>query len=428
MTDLDAFPDVDRTPAPVDGKPHVVIVGAGFGGLACARKLGGADVRVTVVDRRNYHLFVPLLYQVATAALSPAEISSPVRSVLARHANIDSVMAEVSGVDLAARRLRLSDGGYLPYDILILATGSAYNYFGHDEWAAHAPGLKTIENARAIRADLLRAFEEAETCSDPERRQALLTTVIVGGGPTGVEMAGAIAELARYTLARDFRRIDPSSASVILIEAGGKVLSAFPDPLPAYALRRLEKMGVEVRLNTMVEAIEADSVMASGQRIPAANIIWGAGIRASAGAEWIGVKPDRIGRIPVNADLSVPGHPEVYALGDVAAFEQDGGPVPALAQVARQQGEHLGRELRRTLTRGGKVRPYRYETRGDTAVIGRHAAVYSYKRWKMTGPFAWLLWAIVHVFLLIGVDKRILVATEWVWRYLTYERGARLID
>lgn len=424
----DATRDFDRTPAPVNGKPHVVIVGAGFAGLACARKLGGADIRVTVVDRRNYHLFVPLLYQVATAALSPAEISSPIRGVLARHSNIDIIMAEVSGVDREARRLLLADGGYVPYDVLILATGSAYNYFGHDEWAAHAPGLKTIENARTIRADLLRAFEEAETCNDPERRKALLTTVVVGGGPTGVEMAGAIAELARYTLAKDFRRIDPSSASVILIEAGQKILTAFPEPLPTYALNRLRHVGVEVRLGAMVEAIDADGVTASGERIPAANVIWGAGIRASAGAAWIGAEADRIGRIRVNPDLSVPGHPEIYALGDVAAFEQDGGFVPALAQVARQQGEHLGKEIRRTLGRGGAVKPYRYETRGDTAVIGRHAAVYAYKGLKMKGPLAWIFWAIVHVFLLIGVDKRILVATEWVWRYLTYERGARLID
>lgn len=420
--------DFDRTPAPVNGKPHVVIVGAGFAGLACARKLGGADVRVTVVDRRNYHLFVPLLYQVATAALSPAEISSPVRGVLARHSNIDIIMAEVSGVDREARRLLLADGGYVPYDVLILATGSAYNYFGHDEWAVHAPGLKTIENARTIRASLLRAFEEAETCNDPVRRKGLLTTVVVGGGPTGVEMAGAISELARYTLAKDFRRIDPSAASVILIEAGPKILTAFPEPLPTYALNRLRHIGVDVRTNTMVEAIDAEGVTASGEHIPAANVIWGAGIRASAGAAWLGAEADRIGRIRVKPDLSVPGHPEVYALGDVAAFEQDGGPLPALAQVARQQGEHLGKELRRTLGRGGSVRPYRYETRGDTAVIGRHAAVYSYKNLKMKGPLAWIFWAIVHVFLLIGVDKRILVATEWVWRYLTYERGARLID
>jgi NADH dehydrogenase len=403
----------NRTPSPVGGQPHVVIVGAGFGGLACARKLGGAGARVTIVDRRNYHLFVPLLYQVATAALSPAEISAPVRRVLARYPNIDSVMAEVAGVDTAARRLLLSDGGYIPYDVLVLATGSAYNYFGHDDWEAFAPGLKTIDNARTLRASLLRAFEDAETCNDPDRRRALLTTVIVGGGPTGVEMAGAISELARYSLAKDFRRIDPSSALVVLVEAGPKLLSAFPDPLPDYALRRLRRIGVDVRLNTMVERIGPGVVTASGVEIPASTIIWGAGIRASAGANWLGVEPDRIGRIPVA----------------LAHFEQDGAPLPALAQVARQQGEHLGRELRRTLAAGGGgVKPFRYRTRGDTAVIGRHAAVYTYKRWRMRGPLAWLLWAIVHVFLLIGVDKRILVATEWAWRYFTYERGARLID
>lgn len=418
----------DRTPSPTDGRTHVVIVGAGFGGLACARELGGSDVRVTIVDRRNYHLFVPLLYQVATAALSPAEISAPVRRVLSRYPNIDSVMAEVAGVDTAARRLLLEDGGYIPYDVLVLATGSAYNYFGHDDWEAHASGLKTIDNARSIRASLLRAFEEAETCADPVRRRALLTTVIVGGGPTGVEMAGAISELARYSLAKDFRRIDPSSALVVLVEAGPKLLATFPDPLPDYALKRLRSTGVDVRLNTMVEAIGPGLVTASGVEIPASTIIWGAGIRASKGAEWLKATPDRIGRIPVNADLSVVGEPQVYALGDVAHFEQDGAPLPALAQVARQQGEHLGRELRRHLDGGPAVRPYRYRTRGDTAVIGRHAAVYTYKGKTLRGPVAWLLWAIVHVFLLIGIDKRILVATEWAWRYVTYERGARLID
>lgn len=418
----------DRTPSPVDGRPHVVIVGAGFGGLACARKLGGSAARVTIVDRRNYHLFVPLLYQVATAALSPAEIAAPVRRVLARHRNIDVVMGEVTGVEAQARRLTLADGGHIPYDVLILATGSAYNYFGHDEWEAYAPGLKTIDNARTIRASLLRAFEEAETCDDPDRRRALLTTVIVGGGPTGVEMAGAVSELARYTLAKDFRRIDPSSAQVVLIEAGPKLLAAFPDPLPDYALRRLRATGVDVRLNTMVESIGPDGVVASGVAIPASTMVWGAGVRASESAAWLGVAPDRIGRIPVAHDLSVPGAPGVYALGDVAVLEQDGAPLPALAQVARGQGEHLGRELRRTLARGGAVRPFRYRTRGDTAVIGRHAAVYSYRRWTMRGALAWLLWAIVHVFLLIGTDKRILVATEWAWRYFTFERGARLID
>lgn len=420
--------DTDRTPSPVDGARHVVIVGAGFAGLACARKLGGSGVRVTVVDRRNYHLFVPLLYQVATAALSPAEIASPIRRVLARYPNVDVVLGEVSGVEADAKRLRLADGGYIPYDVLILATGSAYNYFGHDEWQAHAPGLKTVENARSIRARLLRSFEEAETSDDPDHRKALLTTVVVGGGPTGVEMAGAISELARYALAKDFRRIDPSSAQIVLIEAAPKLLGAFPDPLPDYALKRLRGMGVDVRLNTTVEHIGPEGVVASGVSIPAANVIWGAGIRASAGAAWLEVAPDRIGRIPVASDLSVIGKPGVYALGDVALLEQDGAPLPALAQVAKQQGQHLGKELRRTLTAGGRVKPYRYITRGDTAVIGRHSAVYSYRGWKPRGIFAWFLWAIVHVFLLMGVDKRLLVSTEWIWRYFTYEQGARLID
>jgi NADH dehydrogenase len=425
----DAAEMLDRTPAPVGDAPHVVIVGGGFGGLSAAKTLGKSRVRVTVIDRRNYHLFVPLLYQVATAALSPADIAAPIRQVLSSYPNIDTVLGEVVGVDPAARQVKLADGGHIPYDALILATGSMYNYFGHDDWAVHAPGLKTIENARTIRARLLRAFERAEIEADLAIRQALLTIVVIGGGPTGVEMAGTIAELARFTLVNDFRRIDPRWAKVILIEAGPRLLNTFPGDLPAYATDALGKIGVEVRLNTRVEHIEAGAVTADGERIAASTIVWGAGIQAEPSAAWLGAETGRMGRIKVGADLSIPGFPGIYALGDVSGQEQDGAFLPALAQVAKQQGIHLGRALRR-LKRGKplKVPRFRYRSRGDTAIIGRSSAVFVIGPLRLKKTLAWMMWAFVHVYLLIGFDKRVSVAMQWAWRYLTSERGARLID
>jgi NADH dehydrogenase len=401
-----------------------VIVGGGFGGLACAKALAGADVHVTLVDRRNHHLFQPLLYQVSTAALSPADIAAPIRRVLARAKNVDVVLAEVVGVDSRQRQVQLADGGYLPFDQLVLATGSAYTYFAHPEWAASAPAPKSIANARAIRARLLMAFENAESCAEPSRRAAFLTIVVVGGGPTGVEMAGTIAELARYTLRGDFRRIDPAQARIVLVEAGPRLLGTFPEALGHYAARALERLGVEVRLGGAVENIDADGVVIAGERIAAQTVIWGAGIRAERGAEWVGGTEDRSGRIPVEINLAVTGHDAIYALGDLALFRQDGESLPALAQVAQQQGYHLGRALRKS----GAPPPYRYRTKGDTAVIGRHAAVYTYGRLKLTGRAAWLIWSIVHVYLLIGFQRRALVMLQWVWRYFTFERGARLID
>lgn len=417
-------PCLDRTPRPNTGQRRVVIIGGGFGGLACARALAGADVHVTLVDRRNHHLFQPLLYQVSTAALSPADIAAPIRHVLAEARNVDVVLAEVSGIDKARRQVQLTDGGYIPFDQLVIATGSAYNYFAHSEWAAHATAPKTITDARTIRARLLRAFEEAESCAEPMRRAALLTVVIVGGGPTGVEMAGTVAELARYTLRGDFRRIDPTQARVILVEAGPKLLGAFPPTLSAYAERALQRLGVEVRLNTTVQQIDAEGAQLGDQRIEAANVIWGAGVRAAAGADWLGGTDDRAGRLPVDASMAVAGQEGIYALGDVSLFTQDGKPLPALAQVAEQQGRHLGRALRKV----GAPEPFRYKTKGDTAVIGRHAAVYTFGRFNLTGRIAWLLWAFVHVYLLIGFQRRTLVMVQWVWRYFTFERGARLID
>lgn len=415
-------PSVDRTPAAVGTARHVVIVGAGFGGLACAQALAGSEVRVTVVDRRNHHLFQPLLYQVATAALSPADIASPIRSILSRANNIDVVMGEVRAIDHAGRRVLLADGGHVPFDTLVLATGSAYNYFGHDEWARHAPGLKSIRDARRLRARLLRSFEEAESCALPGRRSALLTTVIVGGGPTGVEMAGAVAELARFTLRRDFRRIDAHEARIILVEAGPRLLASFSPETSDYAAASLRGLGVEVRLGAKVTDVSDGAVTIDGASVEAATLIWAAGIRALAPAS-LGFEVDRAGRIEVADDLSVPGRAGVFALGDAASFSQDDHPLPALAQVARQQGTHLGRALL-----AGTTRPFRYVSRGDTAVIGRHAAVFEAGRWHLRGRVAWLLWALVHIYLLVGFDKRLQVGLKWLWRYTTFERGARLID
>ncbi|MGQ9371350.1 NAD(P)/FAD-dependent oxidoreductase [Azospirillum sp. ST 5-10] len=427
---MDSPDRTPRDPGPLAGdrSPRVVIVGAGFGGLACARELGRRGVHVTVIDRNNYHLFVPLLYQVATAALSPADIATPIRSILGRHRSVEVLLAEVTGVDTAGRRVQLAGGAAVPYDRLVLATGSVYSYFGHADWPAFAPGLKTVENARHIRTRLLTAFEQAEMCDDPARREDLMTTVIVGGGPTGVEMAGAVAELTRFALARDFRRIDPRSARVLLVEAGPRILAAFPDDLADYARRRLEGLGVTVMTGQAVERIDAAGVTVFGRTIAAGTVVWGAGVAASPAGRWLGVETDRGGRIRVAADLSVPGRDGVYALGDTAlAAGDDGKPLPGLAQVAKQQGEHLGRALAADLRDGTPPPPFRFRNRGNTAIIGRNAAVFDFGRRRLKGWLAWVLWAIVHVYLLVGGEKRLLVTTQWLWRYLTYERGARLI-
>src|SRR3954453_9104569 len=419
---------LDRTPAPVDNSPHVVIVGAGFAGIASAAELGDTSARVTIIDRHNYHLFVPLLYQVATAALSPADIAEPVRKILSRYANVDVVLGEVSGIDQEQRKVVLADGSFVPYDRLVLATGSVYSYFGHDDWAKIAPGLKTIEDARQIRTRLLMAFEQAEMSPDPDQRQALMTTIVVGGGPTGVEMAGAVAELARHALAPKFRRIDPRSARVMLVEAGPKILATFPEPLSRYARNRLERLGVTVMTGQAVEDITPDGATIGGRFIPAGTIVWGAGVRASPAGRWLGVETDRGGRIQVEPDLSVPGLNGVYALGDTALTKgEDDAPLPGLAQVAKQQGEHLGRGLAGRLERGTPLVPFRFRNRGNTAIVARHSAVFDFGRRQLKGTLAWLLWAIVHVYLLVGFEKRVLVTTQWLWRYMTYERGARLI-
>jgi len=330
-------------------RPRIVIVGAGFGGLACAQALGGSDVQVTLVDRRNYHLFAPLLYQVATAALSPTDIASPIRSLLRRHANVAVVMGTVSGVDWRGRQVLLEGGESLPYDRLVLSTGAVYSYFGHDDWEAVAPGLKTLDDARTLRARLLGGFEAAELLDDPERQRALTTSVVVGGGPTGVEMAGAIAELRRDALRHEFRRIDPALARVILVEAGPRILSGFPEHLGAFARERLEDLGVEVLTGTAVEEVREDGVAVGGGFIPAGTLVWAAGTRASPVARWLDLEGDRAGRVAVEPDFSVPGRPGVHVIGDAAACRDEAGALlPGLAQVAKQQGHHLGRELARS--------------------------------------------------------------------------------
>lgn len=409
--------------------PHVVILGAGFAGLAAARALGSSRAHVTIIDRRNYHLFVPLLYQVATAALSPADIAEPIRKILRRHKNVEVLLGEVSGIETHARTVRLADGGSVAYDRLIVATGSSYNYFAHPEWEAHAPGLKTIADARRLRSRLLSAFERAEREPDPLRQRDLMTTVIVGGGPTGVEMAGSIAELARYALARDFRHIDPASARVLLVEAGPRILAAFPERLARYAHARLEKLGVEIVCSHPVENIGSTAVRIAGREIAAGTVIWGAGIKASAAGAWLGAETDRIGRVRVNEDLSVPGIDGVYVAGDSALCLDSvtGEPLPALAQVAQQQGRHLGRALRQHFADGTALGRFRFKDRGNTAIVGRNAAIFDFGSWRLRGWPAWLLWAIVHIYLLVGFEKRLLVSLQWLWRYITFQRGARLI-
>jgi len=425
---------LNQTSQPMAGeRPHVVIIGAGFGGLACAAALGSTGIPVTVIDRRNYHLFVPLLYQVATAALSPADIAQPIRKILSRHPNIRVVLGEVTGIDTERRLVRLNpDGphrdGDVRYDRLVIATGSSYSYFGHDEWAAVAPGVKTIEDAQHIRARLLGCFERAELSTDPEEQAMLMTVVIVGGGPTGVELAGAVAELTRYALARDFRRIDPRSARILLVEAGPRLLGTFPEHLSRYARNALGRLGVTVMTGQAVEKIEAGGVTISGRFIPAGTMVWGAGVAASPAGRWLGLETDRAGRIRVDADLSVPGLDGVYALGDTAlGAGDDGKPLPGLAQVAKQQGQHLGAALAANILRGEPMPPFRFKNRGNTAIVGRSAAVFDFGTRQLKGWLAWILWAVVHVYLLVGFEKRLLVSMQWLWRYLTYERGARLI-
>ena len=405
-----------------------MIVGAGFGGLMAARGLARAPVDILVIDRHNYHLFQPLLYQVATAALSPADIAEPIRVVLRRQRNATVLLDEVVGVDAAARAVKTRLGARQGYDWLILATGSRYTYFGHADWPSRAPGLKSLDDATLIRRRVLLAFEEAKTEPDPVLRQRLLTFVLVGAGPTGVEMAGALAELAHASLSRDFRNINPQTARIILVEAGTRVLAGFPEKLSAFAVHSLERMGVEALLDTPIEAIDDHGVTARSGRIEAANIIWCAGVEASPVARWLDMLAAKGGRVQVAPDLSVPGHPEIFVIGDAALVTGPGGePLPGLAPVAKQQGSYVG-ELITRRARGDPVPPpFRYRDEGALATIGRHSAIADFGWIRLTGFVAWVIWGIAHIFFLIGFRNRASVFLNWIWAWATYGRGARLI-
>jgi NADH:quinone reductase (non-electrogenic) len=409
-----------------DGQPHVVIVGGGFGGLYAARALANRPVRVTLLDRRNHHLFQPLLYQVATAALNPSDIATPLRSILRRAPNVTVFLAEVVSVDLAGRRLVLDEGA-MPYDALVLAAGAGHSYFGHDDWEPLAPSLKTLEDALEIRRRVLLAYEEAEREQDGAEQRALLTSVVIGGGPTGVELAGALAEISRETIARDFRLIDPTKARIVLLEGGPRVLAAFPDPLPARAAAALARIGVEVRTGATVTRVTADAVWLGGEQIRARTVLWAAGVAAAPLTRTLGVPLDRAGRVRVERDLSIPGHPEAFAIGDLCAFiAEDGRPLPGLAPVALQQGRAAARNVLHRLA-GEPTQAFRYRDRGSMATIGRAAAVAVVGRLRLSGLPAWLAWLFVHIMFLIGFRNRFLVLFEWAWAYVSWQRGARLI-
>jgi NADH dehydrogenase len=404
---------------------NVVIVGGGFAGLDAARALDGAPVRVTLLDRHNYHLFQPLLYQVATASLSPADIASPIRWVLRHQANVDVQLADVQSID-AARRVVVTDREPVAYDYLIVAAGARHSYFGHPEWASRAPGLKTLDDALEIRREVLLAYEAAEREEDPDRQRRLLTFVIVGGGPTGVELAGALAEIARQSMPSDFRRIRPQSARVILLEGGPRVLATFPPKLQASARRSLERLGVEVRTGAVVTAVEEEGVTVGGEHIAAQTVLWAAGVAASPVAAALGVPLDRAGRVVAEPTLGVPGHPGVFVAGDICAFQQDGKPLPGVAQVAMQQGAHAARNVLRAI-RGEPLEPFRYRNYGNAATIGRGSAVVEIGTLRASGWPAWIFWLSLHLFWLIGFRNRLVVVSEWAWAYITRQRRVRLI-
>jgi len=408
-------------------RPHIVIVGAGFGGLSAALRLAGADADVTVIDRRNYHLFQPLLYQVATAGLSPAQIASPIRAILRRAPNVRVVLGKVNGID-KQRRVVLVEDSCIAYDQLVVATGARHSYFGHDDWEGAAPGLKKIDDATGIRRRILAAFEEAEQASEPQARRRFLTFVVIGGGPTGVEMAGAIAELAHVALRHDFRSIDPADARIVLVESGPRVLAAFPPMLSEAARRSLEGLQVEVRVGRPVTRCDATGVTIGEEPLEAATIVWAAGVMASAAAQWLNVEKDRIGRVMVGPDLAVPGHPEIFVIGDTAhVVGDDGRPLPGLAPVAKQQGAYVARVLRAQLSGRAAPESFRYRNLGTMATIGRRAAVADFGWLRLDGTLAWLLWGLIHVSFLVGFRNRLVVILDWLWSYVTFQSGARLI-
>jgi NADH:ubiquinone reductase (H+-translocating) len=413
--------------APIESLPQVVIVGGGFGGLYAAKELAEKNVSVTLIDRTNHHLFQPLLYQVATAGLSPADIAQPIRHILKEAKNIEVVMAEVDSIDVKSKQVHATKNLTFPYDYLIVAAGARHSYFGHEEWERFAPGLKNLEDALELRRRILKAFEGAETAKSEEERRAALTFVVVGAGPTGVEMAGAVVELARHTLAEDFRRIDPRSAHVLLVEGLSHVLPVFREDLSQSARTQLEGMGVEVRTGTLVKDVTDRGVTVNEQFVPSRTVIWAAGNAASPIGKSLGAETDRAGRVVVNEDLSVPGHPEVFAIGDMACFKhQTGQPLPALSPVAMQMGRQAAKNVL-SQVQGQKPTSFRYFDKGTMATIGRNKAVADLKFVRLTGYLAWLSWLFVHLIFLIGLRSRFLVFFQWTWAYLTYGRGARLI-
>lgn len=405
---------------------RVVVVGGGFGGLQTVQRLRRAPAAVTLIDRRNFHLFQPLLYQVATAGLNPADIAYPIRSIVREQANVEVLLAEVEAIEAADRTVLLADGERLAYDTLVVATGATHSYFGRDDWAEHAPGLKSLEEALEIRRRALVAFERAELEEDDERRRAWLTFVVIGAGPTGAELAGALSEIARHTLAGDFRRFDPSEARIVLLEGGDRVLPSFPAELSAKAHHQLERLGVEVRTGAMVTGVDEDGVRFGEERLAARTVLWAAGVKASPLGASLGAPLDRAGRVQVAPDLTVPGRPELFVIGDLAAVEQDGRPVPGVAPAAIQQGRHAARNVRRALA-GRPSRPFRYRDRGSMATLGRKAAVAVIGGVRLSGLVAWLAWLLVHILFLIGFRNRVVVLFEWAKSYLTYSRSARLI-
>lgn len=419
-------------------RPRVVIVGGGFGGLYAARTLHKAQVDVTLIDRTNHHVFQPLLYQVATASLAPEQITAPLRSVLRNQQNTEVLMAEVTGVDTATRRVFIHDTS-VEYDYLILATGSRHSYFKHPEWERFAPGLKSISDANSVRRELLLAFEAAEMEMDPAKRKRLLTFVLVGGGPTGVEMAGQIAEISHHAFSKDFRHITPDSARVLLVEAGPRILPGFHESLSAASQKYLEAMGVEVWTGKSVENVTSEGVTVAGEFIPTGAVVWAAGNLTSPVGKWTGAETDRAGRVRVCPDLSVPGMPEVFIIGDAMHLEQDGKPLPGVAQVPIQQGKYVAKLIQRRIQRQPDLSPFHYFDKGNMATVGRKFAIYDldelctpggkrlYGPIRMHGFFVWLLWLVIHVTYLVGFANRYLVIWQWSWSYLTFQRGARLI-
>ena len=422
-----AVPVAASTAAALEPREHVVIIGGGFGGLSAALALRHAAVHVTLIDRRNYHLFQPLLYQVATAGLSPADIASPIRAILRHQSNTRVLLGKVTGIDVAGRAV-LIDEKRVAYDQLVVATGARHAYFNHQEWERYAPGLKKIDDAADIRRRILLAFERAENSSDQKEQQRLLSFVIIGGGPTGVEMAGAIAELARRALSTDFRNIDPRSARIVLVESGPRVLASFPEALSVVAKCELEKLGVEVRLGTRVSRCDPEGIVVANDRIEADTIIWAAGVMASPAAMWLGAVKDHAGRVVVGRDLTLDGHPEIFVIGDTAlALSADGKPLPGIAPVAKQQGVYVARVIAARVRGRPAPAPFRYRHLGAMATIGRKSAVADFGKFRLSGFVAWLLWGLVHVCYLVGFRNRIAVMLDWLWAYLTFERGARLI-